>query len=305
LVTTAAAAGSIRFDWINNPQEVADTINRQREQAREVDAGQTQAALRAALEQHYQSDPGYRRIERPESEVDDDIMFDEYAEFGDYVSAGLRGGIWRIGQIFGTRLVNGDTITYRKHPFTLFVKTWWLWLLFFACFVVSVWVESSIATAVFAGIAFIIFLWLSWRYLDWRNDLFQLTSRYILDIDRLPLGFGESRKQAELGNVQNVNATRPGLFPTIFNFGNVNIETAGASPDIVFETVSNPSRVQSDIFERREVFLGKQRASDREHRRKEFAVMLDVYQQAQESGRIPRRMPPTPEDFAQEEVEEL
>ncbi|MGD8583889.1 MAG: cyclic nucleotide-binding domain-containing protein [Chloroflexota bacterium] len=303
LITTAAATGSIRFDWIDDPQEVADIIHRQREQAKEVDAGQTQAALRVALEQHYQSEPGYRPIDVPEEDLEDDDLYEEEADLGDYV-AGLQDGLWRIGRIFGTRLVDGDVITYRKHPFTLFVRTWWLWLLFFTALVVAIWIRDTLISSVLGGLAFLVFLWLTWRYLDWRNDLFQVTNRYILDIDRLPLGFGESRKQAELGNVQNVNAARPGLFPTIFNFGNVNIETAGASPDIVFEKVSNPSQVQSDIFERREAFLARQRAADREQRRKEFAVMLDVYQQAQESGRIPRRMPPAQDETPYEEAEE-
>lgn len=304
LITTAAATGSIRFDWIDDPQTVAEIVNRQREQAKEVDAGKTQAALRAALEQHYQSYPTYRRIELPDSEFEGDDLYDEYADIGDYVSAGLRGGLWRMGHIFSTRLVNGDVITYRKHPITLFARTWWLWLLFFGALAVAAWSQNSVVSVVLAALAFLIFLWLTWRYLDWRNDLFQLTSRYILDIDRLPLGFGESRKQAELGNIQNVHASRPGFFPTVFNFGNVNIETAGASPDIVFEKVSNPSRIQSDIFERREAFLSRQRSSDREQRRKEFAVMLDVYQQAQESGRIPRRMPPH-EESPREETQEF
>jgi hypothetical protein len=41
--------------------------------------------------------------------------------------------------------------------------------------------------------------------------------------------------------------------------------------------------------------LSTRRTADRVQRRKEFAVMLDVYQQAQEAGRIPRRMPPPEE----------
>jgi CRP-like cAMP-binding protein/membrane protein YdbS with pleckstrin-like domain len=305
VITTASVVGSIRFDWIDDPQEVADIINRQREQAKEVDAGQTQAALRAALEQHYQSDPVYRRIDLPADDLEDDDQYDEDGDVAEHVGDGLRGGLWRIGQILGTRLVDGDVITYRKHPFTLFVRTWWLWLIFFAVLVIASWLQDAFISSMLALLAIFFLLWITWRYLDWRNDLFQVTNRYILDIDRLPLGFGESRKQAELGNVQNVNASRPGFLPTIFNFGNVTIETAGASPDIVFEKVSNPSRVQSDVFEKREAFLARQRTRDREQRRKEFAVMLDVYQQAQESGRIPRRMPPPQGETPPEEAEEV
>ena len=294
-ITTAAAAGSIRFDWINDPQEVADIIHQLRAQAREVDAGQTQAALRAALEEHYQSDPAYRKIEPPEEELAEYDGYEEYIDFEDTVQAGLRGMRWRLGRIFGTRLVDGDVITYRKHPFTLFARTWWQWLLLVVFFAIATWIQDAFVGAALGVLSFILVLWLIWRYLDWRNDLFQLTNRYVFDIDRLPLGFGESRKQAELGNIQNVNAERPGLLPTVFNFGNVAIETAGASADIVFEKVSNPSRVQSEIFQRRDAFLSMRRTTDRVQRRKEFAVMLDVYQQALEAGRIPRRMPPAEE----------
>ena len=95
------------------------------------------------------------------------------AEAGGILSAGLWGGLWRIYRVFGTRLVDGDVITYRKHPFTLFVKTWWQWVLFFGCLVVAGWVQSNIARALLGLVAFITFLWLAWLYLDWRNDLFQ------------------------------------------------------------------------------------------------------------------------------------
>ena len=95
--------------------------------------------------------------------------------------------------------------------------------------------------------------------------------------------------------MQNVSANRPGIFATIFNFGDVYIETAGATADITFERVVNPNLVQSDIFRRREEFRQKQRVREGQRRRKEYAVMLDVFQQAQEQGRLPRRTPPDEE----------
>ena len=65
----------------------------------------------------------------------------------------------------------------------------------------------------------------------------------MIDIDRKPFGFGESRKQAPLSNIQNVTAERPGFFATIFDYGNVHIETAGAEAEIVFDKIPRPSRV--------------------------------------------------------------
>jgi hypothetical protein len=133
--------------------------------------------------------------------------------------------------------------------------------------------------------------WLVWRLEDWRNDIYQITDRYVMDIDRSPFGFGESRKQADLGNVQNATANKPGIVATLFNYGNVTVETAGASPDIIFERVAHPNRVQSDIFKRREQYRNRQRIQEGEQRRKEYAVLLDVYHQAQEQERIPKRTP--------------
>ena len=91
--------------------------------------------------------------------------------------------------------------------------------------------------------------------------------------------------------MQNINSDRPNFLATLFNFGNVIIDTAGAQADIVFETVSNPNQVQSDIFKRRDEYRRLQAIKQGDQRRKEYAVLLDVYQQATEQHRIPRRTP--------------
>ena len=117
----------------------------------------------------------------------------------------------------------------------------------------------------------------------------------VIDIDRKPFGFGESRKQAPLRNIQNVRAERPGFFATLFDYGNVHIETAGADSDIIFDRIPHPSQVLSDIFRRLEEYRENQRRKDGETRREEYAVLLDVYRQEMERDRIPRRMPPIDE----------
>ena len=158
-------------------------------------------------------------------------------------------------------------------------------------FVGAIWVQSTTIKLVLAGLWVITLFVFIWFFLDWRNDIYQVTDRYVFDIDRLPFGFGQSKKQADLSNIQNVNAEKPGLLATIFNFGFVSIETAGASPDIVFEKISNPGRAQSDIFQRRDELKRKQEVGRLHGQRKEIAVMLDVFHQAQQAGRIPDRIP--------------
>src|SRR5690606_21084056 len=130
-----------------------------------------------------------------------------------------------------------------------------------------------------------------WQILDWHDDVYQVSDRYVVDIDRQPFGLSESRTQAELVNIQNVNVLQPGLLSNLFNYGNVVIETAGASTNLVFERVAQPNMVQQDIFRRRERLRQQQQVAASEQRRKEYAMLIDVFQQIQEQGQVPRRTP--------------
>jgi uncharacterized membrane protein YdbT with pleckstrin-like domain len=286
-VTTAAHSGIVLFDYINDPGEVEEIVNRLREQVQALDAGRAQATMRASLEEHFEAAPPFKEVEDPEEEE-----FDEEKKVPTGPLAIVASFTGRISHAISSRVVEGDVITYRKHFFTLLGRTWINILLGLALAILVALVPSLEAAGCFMVILLANFGWFVWRFEDWRNDTFQVSSRYVIDIDRQPFGFGESRKQAELGNVQNVSSDRPGIFATIFNFGDVYIETAGATADITFERVVNPNLVQSDIFRRREEFRQKQRVREGQRRRKEYAVMLDVFQQAQEQDRLPRRTPP-------------
>lgn len=283
-ITTASRSGVLTFDFIREPKAVEETINKLRQRVQAMDAGRVQAAMRRSIEEHFDVPPAYEKV------VDPDLI--QRAARDSRIPL-LR----RIRRAVAARLEEGTTITYRKHVLIL------IWdakrqLLAGTILLLGLLLLPVLWAAIASGILWILnFLWFVWVFEDWRNDTFQLTDRYVIDIDRQPFGTGESRKQAELGNVQNVNANRPGLLHTIFNFGNVNIETAGASADIVFEMVVNPSRVQSDIFQRREKFAQSQRIREGQQRRKEYAVFIDAYQQATEQNRLPERRSPFPEDF--------
>lgn len=53
--------------------------------------------------------------------------------------------------------------------------------------------------------------------------------------------------EAELNKIQDISYTASGLLPTIFNFGNVTIQTAGEKPTLEFELVPHPERVVETI----------------------------------------------------------
>ncbi len=283
-ITTAAQNRVLYFDNIDDPIAVRDTLNRLSQRVRALDAGREQAVMRDSLEGHF-------RVERPLQPVPEE---DESE-----VSVPTRQSRWRsFWHKYRYRVEDGTTITYHKHLFVLLRNILWPVATLIVLFLLTrlLTVTFQIPISQFWILLLILFLanviWLAWEIEDWRNDTFQLTDRFVIDIDRRPFGFGESRKQAALSNIQNVKAFRPGLLPTIFNFGTVSVETAGVDADITFEDVPDPSKIQSDIFKRLEEFRQQQRVNEGVQRRKEYAVLLDVYKQALEQGRIPQRTPP-------------
>lgn len=216
------------------------------------------------------------------------------------VAAARPGGGWLAAfqRSYGWRVVEGNTITYRKSIFILLRQILAPLLIFVAIglfigfgfyFNIDTWIIAAVGGA--AGLFNLGFF--IWQAENWHNDIFQLTDRFVLDVDRLPFGFGESRKQAAISNIQNVDATRPGFLATLFNFGFVSIDTAGAQSEIVFDYVPNPELIQADIFQRIDEAQRRQRIQEGTSRRQEYALLLDVYRQAMEQELIPQRTPST------------
>lgn len=281
-VTTAAVTGVVLFDNIDNPVTVKETLERLTSQYKSQESAQTQAMMRQSIEKHFgvgpqitPTDPNAPPPLPPPRRV---LPF-----------AGLR-------RRFGWRVVEGNVITYRKSIFIL-IRQIGLPLLFFVLLGVltgvGIYVDVTlwVVSLVVGILGFANFIFFIWQLENWRNDIFQLTDRFVLDVDRKPFGFGESRKQAAINNITNVGANRPGFLPTLFNYGFVNIDTAGSASEIVFDFVPNPELIQSDIFQRIDEARRQQRIQEGNTRRQEYAVLLDVYRQAMEQHRIPQRTP--------------
>ncbi len=292
-ITTAANVGTITFEGIDDPAKVEEVLNRLRLRVKEMDAAVAQTNMRQSVERHFQLDAELEAITE-----DGELLQDENL----LLLAQRDDGFGRaLSRLVNWRVEEGNVITYRRNYLIL------LWdlapplLLLFVLGVATALASTYLGAGgplFFTGVAIVLlvdFFWLLWRYQDWRNDIFQLTDRDVIDIDRKPFGFGESRKQAPLQNIQNVRAERPGFFATMFDYGNVYIDTAGADANIVFDKVPRPSLVLSDIFGRLEGYRESQRTREGEARRQEYAVLLDVYKQELERDRIPTRLSPIDE----------
>lgn len=83
-------------------------------------------------------------------------------------------------------------------------------------------------------------------FIGWYFNIYIVTNERVVDIDFLYLLY-KKFSEAELVKIQDISYTSGGLLETLFNYGNVTIETAGEAPNIIFELIPYPERVVETI----------------------------------------------------------
>lgn len=85
-------------------------------------------------------------------------------------------------------------------------------------------------------------------FLYWYFNVNIITDRQVVDIDFHSILF-KNIDLAPLKNIEEADSSVAGFLGTIFNFGNVNIQTAGATVAIVMKNVPNPPDVADFILD--------------------------------------------------------
>jgi hypothetical protein len=96
-----------------------------------------------------------------------------------------------------------------------------------------------------ALVAFIL-LWLAWLVLDWRDDLYVLTTERVIDVQRKPF-ISEMRAVVQIRAVQDVVLRLSSVNGRLFNMGTLTLE-AGGEP-LRLTAVPRPEQFQRLIFE--------------------------------------------------------
>ncbi len=194
---------------------------------------------------------------------------------------------------FNLRLEDSGTITYRKHWFVLWKQTWEPTVLILllaggmVARVITLWqsqTESLLTLSphfhvdtVFITLPALmlpLFGWWLYQYIDWRNDIFQVTPDQIIDIDKTPFGT-EERRAAPLENILSTEAERLGLTGYLFNYGTVYIMVGGVHLD--FRDVWDPRAVQADVDRRREARIARKREAETAAERERMSDWLVAY----------------------------
>ena len=85
-------------------------------------------------------------------------------------------------------------------------------------------------------------------FIGWFFNIYIVTDERIVDIDFLYLLY-KKFSEAELAKIQDIHYTSGGILATIFNYGDVVVETAGEAPNIIFEAIPFPEKVVETIRE--------------------------------------------------------
>lgn len=86
------------------------------------------------------------------------------------------------------------------------------------------------------------------EFIDFYFDMHIVTDRRLVDIDQLRL-FNRDVATLLLDDIQDVQSKTKGFFPTLFRYGDVIIQSAGAKPNFIFADIRFPERVAAIIID--------------------------------------------------------
>lgn len=230
--------GGVILNRIENAQYVIDLIDEIREKTVNEKVHEERQTRRRVLSE--QIGLVHPQVEQPQTKP---------------VSQERQRAAWEIS--FKTRMVQGDAVIYRKHWLILISKT----IIPLLSFIAAAWLALGFALSpewesyfnpqagffVGALLAIAATMWAAYHYLDWRDDIYMVTSEYLYDIERHPLG-REEKKSAPLESVLSLTVERKNLVGILFNFGDVVIDAGGTA--LIFHNVCDPASAQLDIAAR-------------------------------------------------------
>lgn len=268
--------GLILFHHVQDPEQVASMIEEHWQRAKISTREQEGHAMEQAIRQRLGLVPS------PPVQAKTD---------GRGKKSSAKGGIFRsiFADFYNVRITEGGVVTYRKHWYVLLQHTWLqmaliaLMIVFLVVRIIGMITFPSLDAVIAFSVVvlLIVFCWYIYNYIDWRNDIYQVTTEQIVDIEKKPFG-NEQKKSAPLESILSIEYERLGLLGILLNFGTVKITVGGTKFDFFY--VYNPSQVQQDIFQRMEERKVKKKQAETEAERERVSEWLAAYHRGLEHG---------------------
>ncbi|OGZ60569.1 MAG: hypothetical protein A2919_01670 [Candidatus Spechtbacteria bacterium RIFCSPLOWO2_01_FULL_43_12] len=144
-------------------------------------------------------------------------------------------------------------------------------VLFFAAFVpiaVFAWfvlglpyeaVKQALPLAIFALASWLLVIWIIF-FIYWTNyylDILIVTNKRVIDIEQRGL-FSRDIAETSVVNIQDIKIEILGILATLWDFGNIHIQTAGETREMIVRDIANPHEVRKRISEQHHGTLYKE-----------------------------------------------
>lgn len=280
-VVVRTFTGSLMLTDVSNPSHMMSLIEELVMRVRR----KSQAAKQENIRHSIRKSLGFASEQEPEVEAKASISQHQNTEEDGETLLGF----------LNTRDVDGDTFTYHKHWYAL-LSSLWIYLvavlsisgLMVYCLYRSIITNftsyPSVETNLILGLLglSVPVLIMIYHYLDWRNDIYQVTKDSITDTEKKPFGT-EISKSAPLKNVLSLKHKRVGIIGLILNIGEVQINVGDSTLDFV--GVHNPALVQQDIFYNMEALKMSEEKIETEIERDRMVEWIQTYhEESQRTG---------------------
>lgn len=281
-----ALMGEVRLDHIANPHQVRALIEYLQKRATERSKSEDTQAIERLIR---------KKIDPPPAAAPKPF---EYVKPVDTKKAARP--VFDLKEFFNmeTRYVKGDTITYRKHHIILITKIFApltgliavivgaSYFLYRSTAGISAFPSPGATMLIALFLAPVFLFWLWYQYVDWHNDIYQITPDKIIDSERKPLGT-EATKSAPLVNIQNMDYERIGILGLLLNYGSVQINT-GSDNVMIWYKIHDPARAQMDIFNNLYLLRQRQQSSESSRNWDQWSDFIAAYHRQAEELRKSR-----------------
>ena len=160
----------------------------------------------------------------------------------------------------------------RKHWFILLIETVFLIFLVFLPLVIWLIIKSfsiseyvtiagntSFLFGMFTSV-WLLFVWISFFVIwtDYYLDILIVTNKHLIDVEQKGL-FSREVSTLRMERIQDITAEVHGFIPTLLNFGNLNIQTAGMQREFTVKGIPNPYKTKDKIRNQYEEIINRTR----------------------------------------------
>lgn len=109
--------------------------------------------------------------------------------------------------------------------------------------------EALKAAAILITSIYYLTIWLIFftSFVDYYLDIWIVSNRRIINIEQRAL-FSRVISEQRLDRIQDITSEVHGIIPTIFDYGDVHIQTAGAQQRFIFKQVRHPNQIRKKII---------------------------------------------------------